>query len=57
MCLTADAEVTSLIPAWYHTFAEIDNELISKAILIPLIQEQLLSVSSESMCTKYWLTA
>ena len=24
---------------------------------LPLIQERLLSVTSESMCTKYWLTA
>ena len=25
-CLTADPGVTSLIPAWSHTFAEIDHE-------------------------------
>ena len=39
-------------------FVEIDHEIISMVILIlPLIQEGLLSVTSERMCTKYWLTA
>ena len=32
-CLTADPGVTSLILARYHTFAEIDHEIISTAIL------------------------
>ena len=54
--LTADQGVTSSIPALAHTFMEIDREIISKVILLPLIQERLLSVTSESMCTKYWLT-
>ena len=46
------------VPARSHTFVEIDQEIISTAILpLPLIQEGLLSVTSESMCTKYWLTA
>ena len=31
--------------------------MISTVILLPLIQEMLLSVTSESMCRKYWLTA
>ena len=59
MCLTAYPGVASLIPAWSHTFAEIDHEIISTAIIssVLLIQEGLLSVTSESMCTKYWLTA
>ena len=36
---------------------EIDLEIFSAAILLlPLIQEGLLSVTSKSMCTKYWLT-
>ena len=54
---TADPGVTSLIPALSHTFVEIDheNEIISTAILHPLIQEGLLSATCESMCTKYWL--
>ena len=57
-CLTADPEVASLIPGQSHTFVEINHEIISKAILLlPLIPEGLLSVTSESMCRKYWLTA
>ena len=51
---TADIGVMSSIPAQSHTFVEIDHELISTAILI---QEVLLSVTSESMRTKYRLTA
>ena len=53
-CLTTDPGVASLIPVRYHTFVEIDHEIIST--VIPLIKEGLLSVTSESMCTKYWLT-
>ena len=34
-CLTADPGVASSIPAWYHTFVEIDHEIISTAILLP----------------------
>ena len=38
-------------------FREIDHEIISTAIfLLPLIQEGL-SVTSETMCTKYWITS
>ena len=37
-CLTADPGVTSSIPARYHTFVEIDHEIISTVILLlPLI--------------------
>ena len=54
MCLTADPGVDSSIPTLSHTFAEIDHEIIFTA---SLIQEGLLSVTSESICTKYWLTA
>ena len=32
-CLTADPGVVSLIAAWFHTFVEIDLEIISTAIL------------------------
>ena len=35
MCLTADPGVACWIPAWSHTFMEIDHEVISTAILIP----------------------
>ena len=33
--LTADPGVASSIPAWSHTFVEIDHEIISKVILLP----------------------
>ena len=57
-CVTADPGVVSLIPAQPHTFVEIDYEIISTVfLLLPLIQEGLLSVTSESMCTNYCLTA
>ena len=56
--LIADLGVVSLIPAWSHTFVEIDHETFSMIILLLLlIQEGLVSVTSESMCMKYWLTA
>ena len=56
--LIADLGVVSLIPAWSHTFVEIDHEIFSMVILLlPLIQEGLVSVTRESMCMKYWLTA
>ena len=32
-CLTADPGVASSIPAWYHTFVEIDHEIVSTVIL------------------------
>ena len=35
MCLTADPGVVSLIPAQFLTFAEIDHEITSMAILLP----------------------
>ena len=34
-CLTADPGVASWIPAWFHTFVEIDHEIISMVILLP----------------------
>ena len=34
-CLTADPRVASSIPARYHTFVEIDHEIISTVILLP----------------------
>ena len=33
--LTADPGVASLIPAWSHTFVEIDHEIISTVTLLP----------------------
>ena len=53
-CLTVDPGVASLILAPSHIFAEIDHEIISTSILpLLLVQEGLLSITSESMCTKY----
>ena len=58
MYLTTDPGVASLIPAQFHTFMEIDHEIFLQPFSsLPLIQEGLLSVTSESMCTKYWLNA
>ena len=54
-CLTADPGVASSIPAQSHTFMQIDHEIISTLILLP--SAGLLSVTSESMCKNYWLTA
>ena len=55
---TADTGVASSNTARSHTFVEIDREIISTVVLlIPLIREGLLSVTGESMCTKYWITA
>ena len=53
--LTAGQGIASTISAQSHIFVEINHEIISTALL-PLIQEELLPVTSESMCTKYWLT-
>ena len=33
--LTADPGVASPIPAWSHTFVEIDHEIISRVLLLP----------------------
>ena len=35
VCLTADPGVVSSIPARYHSFVEIDHEIISTVILLP----------------------
>ena len=60
-CVTspdADPRVVNLIQTQAHTctFMEIDCEIFSTVIpLLPLNQEGMLSVTSESMCTEYWL--
>ena len=55
--LIADLGVVSLILAWSHTLVEIYYEIFSTLILLlPLIQEGLVSIASESMWTKYLLT-
>ena len=35
MCLNDDAGVASLIPARFHTFVEVDQEIIFTVILLP----------------------
>ena len=51
--LIADPGVVISIPAQCHTFVEIDYEIISTVILLlPLIKEGLLSITSDSMCTQ-----
>ena len=52
----ADPGDVSLIPARPHTVAEFDQEIFSMVILLLLIQEGLLSVTSESMCTEFQRT-
>ena len=45
-CLTTDPGVASSIPARYHTFVEIDHEIISTVILLlPLIYSRRVVVS------------
>ena len=55
--LIADPGVVGLIPAGPHILVGIDHNILSMVSLLLLIQEGLLSVTSESMCTEYWLTA
>ena len=45
MCLTADPEVVSSIPARSHTFVEIDYEMVSTTILLPSADSRMVVVS------------
>ena len=54
--LIADQGVINLIPVQPHSFVEIDHEISSTDILLPLIPEGLLSVTNESWCTGYGFT-
>ena len=57
MSPTADPGGQEWIQARSNNFVDIDHEIISTVILLlPLIQEELLSVTSGNMCTKYRLT-
>ena len=57
-CLAADPGVESLLLVRSHTFVEIDHEIFLRSFSsLPLIQEGLLSVISENMYKKHWLTA
>ena len=49
-CLTADPGVGSLIPARSNTFAEIDHEIISTAILHPSTDSRRVVVSYKRKC-------
>ena len=51
--LIAGPGVVSVIPAWSHTLVEIYHEIFSTVNLLLLTQEGFVSVTSESMCTKY----
>ena len=53
----ADPGVEISIPAQSHTLVEAAHEIFAKVFLLPLTQDGLLSVTSESACKKYWLTA
>ena len=44
-CLTADPGIASSIPAWSHTFVEIDHEIISAVILLPSADSRRVVVS------------
>ena len=44
-CLTADPWVASWIPARSHTFVEIDHEITSTTILLPLADSRRVVVS------------
>ena len=48
---TADPWVASSIPVRSLTFVEIDREIFSMVFLLPSVQEVILSVTRESMCT------
>ena len=53
----AEPGFLSLILAHPHTFVEFTHEIFSMVILLPLIEEGLLSVAILSICTEYWLSA
>ena len=56
MCLTADPMDASWIPAWSHTFEEIDHEMISTVILLPSAGSRRVVVSYKRKYV-HWLTA
>ena len=45
MCLTPDQGVVSSIPAWSHTFVEIDHEITFTDILLPSADSRRVVVS------------
>ena len=58
-CLTADPGVASSILARYHTFVEIDHDIISTAILLSSADsfKKDCCQLQANVCTNYWLTA
>ena len=54
--LIANPEVMISFPVWPYTFVDIDCEIFSTVFFLFLIQEGLLSVTSESKCREYWIT-
>ena len=56
-CLTADPSVASSILAHSHTFAKINHEILSTAILLPSADSIWVVVSYKRKYAKYWLTA
>ena len=44
-CLAVDQRIASSIPAWYHTFVEIDHDIISTAIFLPSVDSRRVVVS------------
>ena len=57
--LTADPGVASSIPASYHTFMEIDHEIISTVNLLPSAEsfKKECCQLQQKYVHKYWLTA
>ena len=49
-CLTADIGLESLIPAWSHTFTEIDHNILYTAILLPFADLRWVVVSYKRKC-------
>ena len=57
--LITDPGVWGWILAWPKTFVEIDRGfffLWSLILLLPPIEEEIMSVTRERMCTEYWLS-
>ena len=54
--MIADPGVVHLTPVRSQIFVEIGREIFATIVLLlPLIQERMLSDTNKSMCTKNWL--
>ena len=57
MSLTEDSEIPGSIPGPTYTFIEIDHDFFSTVVYpLPMIPEELFTVTGESMGTNYCLT-